>query len=444
MRFALWLLAAALPLLASSDTRLIDALKRRDMKAFETLLGAGADVNGAAPDGATPLAWAVFLDMPDVAGKLIDRGANVNAKGDYGETPLTLALANGNAALSERLLKAGADSKAMRWNSETALMIAAGAGSVAEVQMLLDRGADVNAVEPKRQQNALMWAASEGHTAVVELLITKGANVNSVSKGGFTPLVFAALKNDAVSVRRMIKAGANANHTLPDQSKVLTAVMSNRSYDAALALLEGGADPNVADKTKNTPLHIAAQAGSLELVKTLIAKGAKLNERTSPIEPTPGSFRQQAGEQTPLLLAARANKPEVMRALIEKGADITIKAQDSATLLLAAAASGRVQAAKCAYEFDKDVKAVDRTGKTAMHLVVGGGGGASQAEMTETVQFLADIGVPLDQKDSRGRTPIQLGDFIPLNQPINLMTELIVSRGGKPLVYPKEYVKPRK
>ena len=428
----------------ASDLRLIDAVKRRDPKAFDKLLAQGADINAAAPDGATALAWAVFLDLPDLAEKLITAGAKVNTSGDYGETPLTLALANGNARLSEKLLKAGADWKATRWNGETALMIAAGAGSVDEVKMLLDRGADVNGAEPKSLQNALMWAASEGHPDVVDLLIERGANVNAASKSGFTPLIFAAMKNDAREVQRLLSAGADPNYAVADKAlgemKVLSIAVASRSYAASLALVDGGADPNIADRTGRTPLHDAAQAGALPLVRKLLAKGAKTNVQTGPAAPAP--FRPPAGEQTPLLLAARNNRVEVMRALIEAGADTKIKGQDGAGLLLAAAASGRLGATKYAFEFDQDVKATDKNGLTAMHeCVTNPGSGATQDDRTELVQYLADIGVPLDEKDARGRTPIQTGDPIPLDKPIQRMADIIVSRGGTPVQFPKEYVK---
>ena len=185
LRFALAIGMAAANVAAAADLRLIDAVKRRDAKAFDTLLANGADINAPAPDGATALSWAVFLDLQDLAQKLIARGAKVNTTGDYGETPFTLALANGNAALAEQLLKVGADWKATRWNGETPLMIAAGVGSVEEVRMLLDLGADVNGTDPNRLQNALMWAASEGHLEVLDLLIQKGANVKAVTKSRF-------------------------------------------------------------------------------------------------------------------------------------------------------------------------------------------------------------------------------------------------------------------
>ena len=131
-----------------------------------------------------------------------------------------------------------------------------------------------------------------------------------------------------------------------------------------------------------------------------------------------------------------------MRALVEAGADTKLKADDGATLLLAASASGRAAAAKYAFEFDKDVKAIDSAGRTALHEVVSGGGGATQTEMTETVQFLADIGVPLDEKDNRGKTAIEVGDNIPYDMPIQRIADIIINRGGTPIYFPKEYVKP--
>ena len=438
----------AVSCLAGTDFRLIDAIKRRDAKAVDTLLAQHAEVNAVLPDGATALAWAAFLDLNEVAGKLIAAGANVNSAGEYGETPLTLALGNGDAALAGKLLQAGADAKAARWNGETALMIAARTGSAEGVKLLIDHGADVDSVEPKKGQNALMWAAAEGHYEVVERLIQRGANVNAASKTGFTPLVFATVKNDGKSVAILLKAGANPNYALPNGTSVLHVAASNKSSAAASALLDGGANPNVADRGGNTPLHVASQDGALEIVKELLSKGADPNARTQKTRSAaeggvPPFFRTTAGEQTPLLLAARANHEDVMRALIAAGADPKLKSQDGGTLLMAAAGSGHEGVAKYAYQFDKDVTAVDDAGFTAMHFTVSGtAGSATQTQMCELVQFLADIGVPLDQEDRRGRTPIQVGDGIPLDKPIQLMADIIIKRGGTPRHFPKEYVKP--
>jgi ankyrin repeat protein len=189
---------------------------------------------------------------------------------------------------------------------------------------------------------------------------------------------------------------------------------------------------------------MAAQAGYLDLVKKLISKGADLNAKTAKLPPAEEfAFRRPGGEQTALLLAAKFNHVDVMRALIDAGADVKLKNQDGASLFLAAAGSGHVTAAQLAYQYDRDVKAVDNYGYTAMHESMSGTANlATQAELTELVQYLADIGVPLDEPDSRGRTPIQIGDVVPLDQPIQRMADIIIRRGGQPRHFPKEYVKP--
>src|SRR5258706_16318993 len=164
----LWASALLQPLSAQQrDVRLLDAVKRRDDKAFAALMRAKADVNAKQPDGATALAWAVHLGERRMAEALLDAGATADTSDEYGETPVTLAAANGDAALLEKLVAAGGNARATRWNGETAVMIAAGAGSLDAVRQLALHGADVNAAEPRGGQTALMWAAPEGHTDVV-------------------------------------------------------------------------------------------------------------------------------------------------------------------------------------------------------------------------------------------------------------------------------------
>src|ERR1700730_10970570 len=116
--------AMAAPCAAQTDRRLLDAVKRRDHKTVRSLVQAHVDVNATQPDGATPLAWAVHLDDPDMTDALLGAGADVNAANEYGESPLTLACANGDSALVARLLKAGANVNAARGTGETAPIIA--------------------------------------------------------------------------------------------------------------------------------------------------------------------------------------------------------------------------------------------------------------------------------------------------------------------------------
>jgi ankyrin repeat protein len=422
------------------DLRLVDAVKRRDDKAFAALLGAKADVNAKQPDGATALAWAVHLGERRMAEALLDAGASADTADEYGETPVTLAAANGDAGLVERLVAAGGNAGATRWNGETAVMIAAGSGSLDAVRQLVRHGADVNAAEPRAGQTALMWAAAEGHSDVVAGFVGMGASVNAASRTGFTPLVFAAIKNDVASIKTLLEAGANPNVSLLSGAKPLTVAMQYRHTAAALALLEGGADINVRDRGGNAALHLAAQLGDMQLVRALLAKRADPNARTprstAPVGARGGGGLGRgglAGEQTPLMMAARGDHEDVMRALVAAGADPTLKAQDGASVLMAAAAGARLKTFTYAYEIDPNVDAVTTTGNTVMHVAVGLNG-RTQPEVCEVIQFLADHGAKLDEMNGAGRTPIAIADGLPVDLAVDLLTKLITEHGGKPKI----------
>jgi ankyrin repeat protein len=273
----------------------------------------------------------------------------------------------------------------------------------------------------------------------VQTLIDNKAEVNAASKSGFNALVFAAIKNDPKSVRELLASGADANFALPDGTKVLLAAAASKSTLAAAALVDGGASPNVADRGGNTPLHTAAQSGDIELVKTLLAKGADPNARTNKAPAGGGrgggggGFRPVAGELTPLMVAAKANHPDIVTALVAAGADPKLKAQDGSTLLMSAVGSGHVEVVKVAYELDPDVKVVTSTGATLMHAsVTGTMASSTQPEICKVIQFLADKGAALDEKDGRGKTPMDLATPLPIDQAVDLFEKLIIASGSTP------------
>jgi ankyrin repeat protein len=442
------LLALCCP--AATDLRLLEAVKRRDPKTVTALLATKVDVNAGQPDGATPLAWAAFLDDTELAEKLLSAGAKPNTADEYGETPLTLACANGNAKLVEKFLGTGADSNAARWDGETALMIAAGAGSAAAVNLLIAHSAKVNAVESRKGQTALMQAAAERHPEVVKTLITHGANVRAASKRGFTALVFAAVKNDSKSAEALLAAGADPNYKLPGGPTVLSVAASYRSVAVANLLADSGADPNVTDAKGDTPLHVAARSGDLALVQKLLARSASVNAR-SPVKAPPviasggtglfAVFGFVGGEQTPLMLAAMADHVDVMRALVAAGASANLKAQDGTTVLTAAARSGHLDAVQYAYELNPDITITSAvTGATVLHAaVLGRATGATGDQVCEVINFLAAHGAALDDIDAGGRTPLFYAEvpFLDVEEAATLLRDLIIKSGAEPKVLPR-------
>src|SRR5512143_2344000 len=93
---------------ANPGIDLIDAVKRQDMAAVESLLARKADLAATEADGSTALHWAAQRNDAKLVDQLLAAGAKVDAATRYDITPLYFACLSGNLAMVESLLKAGA------------------------------------------------------------------------------------------------------------------------------------------------------------------------------------------------------------------------------------------------------------------------------------------------------------------------------------------------
>ena len=440
------LLLSAGSVAGANDGSLIDAVKARDAEAVEALLGASADVNAPAADGATALHWAAYHDALPLADRLLAAGAEVDAANDYAVTPLSLACDNGSAGMVERLLEAGAAPDAARSTGETPLMTCARTGSTDAVRALLDAGADPSTAETWQGQTALMWAAAEGHTVIVRALVEKGADVHARTAGGFTALLIAAREDEPELARLLLDAGADVNAMAPGGATPLLVAAVRGHTRLAMLLLEQGADPN-AGEAGYTPLHWAAGSwhseltgslrgietardeewrslngvrdGKLELVEALLANGADPDVRLVDHPPQFGfasqRFRVSIAGATPFLLAAMDANVAVMDALVAAGADTRLATDEGTTPLMVAAGLGRVPAETRVTEADTldalqfvldlgaEVNATNLVGRSALH-------GAAHIRSDPAVQLLVDYGATVDVADQRGITPLMIAE----------------------------------
>lgn len=440
------LIAAAVAALIATPVEglgagLFDAIQDRDRRAVERLLAEGADFAAVRADGSTALALAVHIQDRATVGLLLERGAEVNTSDDYGDTPLTLACANGDAELVRLLLAAGARPDARRWNGETPLMLAAGTGMADAVRLLAARGARLDSVEARRGQNALMWAAAEGHSAAVEALVELGASFDAKSRTGFSALLFSVQQDDLRSVRALLEAGADPN-VKTNAGSTPTNVAAAYGHSKSLALLlEAGAEFSVPDNAGRTPLYSAAKAGDAESVSLLLAEGADPNSVTAAV-PDLGSnrnLRRPDGEDTPLLAAALGGHLDVMRQLVAAGARTTARTQDGATLLMQAARSAQMPVIEYAFTLDDDVRARTKIGRTVMHAaVILTSFRATQDEICDVIRFLYERGADPDPIDEGGRTAISTADVWPIEKASILLYELTLDAGKEPRILPTD------
>ena len=93
-----------------------------------------------------------------------------------------------------------------------------------------------------------------------------------------TPLGYAIHYEQTQAALLLIELGADLNKVDRCGASPLHYCAGKNSYVVAQKLLEMGADPNVFDKTTGaTPLHIAAMSGNNEVIKVLCEGGALVN-----------------------------------------------------------------------------------------------------------------------------------------------------------------------
>src|SRR5438552_6377731 len=369
--------------IASAADTIVGAAERGDRAAVLRMLAAkGADVNAPSPDGTTAIMWAASNDDVELVRALVRAGANVKAKNQLGTSALTEAAIIGSAPIINVLIKAGADPNTKNPEGETPLMAAARSGKVDAAKVLVEAGADVNAKEAFGGQSALMWAAAQSQADMVKFLASKGADVNArgivrqwerkiiteprpkdMNKGGFTPLLYAAREGCVECAKQLIAAGADPDLEDPDRVTPLNMALLNLHFEFAAFMIKAGADVDKWDLFGRTPLYMAADVSTLpvkgngamavipsedsitalDVAKLLIEHGANPNlglKRRPPYRDVPrdrGGHTTLAQGATPLLRAARAGDAPVVELLLKRGALVDLPSKEGVTPLMAAA-----------------------------------------------------------------------------------------------------------
>lgn len=383
MRAIVFVIALTTASVAHAATAtLADAVDEGNRAAVTALLARGANPNVAGADGTTPIMVAASNGDAEIVRALIKGGAKVNAKNQFGTTAITEASIIGSAPVIEALLKAGADPNTKNPEGETPLMAVARSGNVEAAKRLVAAGADINAKENFGGQSALMWAAAQGQGEMVKFLASHGADLNArgvvrqwerkviteprpkdLNKGGFTPLLYAAREGCLECTKNLIAAGADLDLEDPDRVTPLNEALLNLHFEVAAALIKAGADVNKWDFFGRSPIYMAADVSTLptkgngamavlpsedkitalDVGKLLLDAGANPNlqlKRRPPYRDVPQDRNGDvilAQGATALLRASRAGDAPFVDLLLKRGALVDLPSKEGVTPLMAAA-----------------------------------------------------------------------------------------------------------
>jgi ankyrin repeat protein len=337
--------------------------------------------------------------------------------GAFCHSPLHTAARFGREDLAELLIARGADVHTPdEPRGQTALHLAAQYGHASVATVLVARGADVNAATrfgrtPLHEAVSGLAGTSDldGRVAVARLLIANGADINARERGsGRTPLddAVGSSINPANSERMtelLLAGGANPRTAAAPGESALQRAASQGNLESVRRLLDGGADPNAADRD-TTALGAAAYQGHTEIVTLLLARGADAKQSVQ------GSRLE--GNGAPLAMALLpvpdgptrdrdARRLRIATLLLDRGAEIDARDQQRRTVLHGAASRGQLQAVDLLLSRRASVDPVDALGLTPLHLAVREGHVAVAAR-------LLDRGADVRLSARDGRTALDL------------------------------------
>jgi uncharacterized protein len=187
---------------------------------------------------------------------------------------LHAAAVHGDVAQIERMVAARADLNVRDARGRTPLHAATFARQRAAIRALVQAGADTGALENDRY-DAVTIASVADDEETLRTLLSLGASAKLVtSRYDGTALIAAAhLGHDGV-VRQLIAAGAPLDHinNLHWTATIESIVLGNggpRHLATLRALVEAGANLQIADRHGVTPLALARNHGYAEMVQLL-------------------------------------------------------------------------------------------------------------------------------------------------------------------------------
>ncbi|XP_078693591.1 uncharacterized protein LOC144922996 isoform X3 [Branchiostoma floridae x Branchiostoma belcheri] len=381
-----------------------------DIRIMQMLLEYDGDVNMATKlTQETPMHYCARAGNEDVLQEMVKNiGAHkvqhaVNKQAKNGWSPLLVASEQGHLSIVKILLQNHARVDVFDEHGKAALHLAAENGHMEVSDVLLWHKAFVNA-KSKMGITPLHLAAMNGYVELVKLLIeTHGATLDALTLAKRTPLHMAAQNGQLSVCKTLLDMKADANFVdTHGQTPFHLAAENDHSEVVQMFLNYKPELVNMANAEGNTCAHIAAFKGSVAVIKELLKF-----DRVGVC-----SARNKINASTPLHLAAEGGHKEVVKTLADNGASATDENGEGMTPIHLAAKSDHTNVLD-SLRGAADLKTPStKTGMTALHVAAMFGQVDFVREMLQSVPATVKSEQPMTTDSSKeveyGFTPLHL------------------------------------
>ena len=282
-----------------------------------------------------------------------------------------------------------------RQDAQTLLKLAARmGGQLTAVQPLPDGWP--TGFDDRPLNKALAECVARERLEELRCFLRLGANPQADTGNGETRVYQAVKQKRFRSLSTLLEAKASPNLDIKrlDDSPLHAAVRREDSR-MVTALREAGADLNRPLSNGQTPLHLAAESSSTDLLQALVGEDKGL--------PTALLEKTDSRGETPLHRAAATGLTDNLIWLLDRGAQLQAVNADGQTALHLAAHANRIEMISLLLKRGTLLSQTDSEGNTALHT-------AADTGATEAVTLLLKAGIAASLKNKAGKTARQLAE----------------------------------
>ena len=310
----------------------------------------------------------------------------------------------------------------------SALNYAAFGGHLDIIDYLIDKGADVNS---KTNDNItpLLTACIMGHEKCVESLVVKGHSSLKQTEEHYTPLIFAAQNGNAEVVEYLLslEPKLDINETGIEGKSPLHHAASHNYFSLVKLLVDNGANVNLADDLKETPLMASLFNFETDDAEFLEEEQEEEEDFNDEEENKNNEEEDKEKDENPnydihipeeTILAPSSTLPhtkkvddyleetlQVVSYLLDHGSDMYLCDENGETALDIALSCNSIEILQLFIDHGYDINHHNEVGATPLHIAI-------NKSWMVAVKLFVEKGADINSPDGDGDTPLHVATLL--------------------------------